>query len=121
MLKKLMLAAAAVGLAVSGIRACHARKGRGSVGSTYKAVLRVPHGCEGKPTTAVRVRIPEGVIAREADAEARLDARKDRRESTQKSYDYYGTPTSEGVKEIVWSGGSLLTTSTDEFVLRGSI
>ncbi|RUT90665.1 DUF1775 domain-containing protein, partial [Mesorhizobium sp. M7A.T.Ca.US.000.02.2.1] len=34
-----------------------------AVGSTYKAVLRVPHGCEGKATTAVRVQIPEGVIA----------------------------------------------------------
>ena len=33
------------------------------VGSTYKAVLRVPHGCDGKATTAVRVQIPEGVIA----------------------------------------------------------
>lgn len=32
------------------------------VGSTYKAVLRVPHGCEGKATIAVRVQIPEGVI-----------------------------------------------------------
>lgn len=30
--------------------------------STCKAVIRVGHGCEGKPTQAVRVRIPEGVI-----------------------------------------------------------
>ena len=34
-----------------------------AVGSTYKAVLRVPHGCDGKATIAVRVQIPEGVIA----------------------------------------------------------
>ena len=33
------------------------------VGAAYKAVLRVPHGCDGSPTTAIRVRIPEGVIA----------------------------------------------------------
>ena len=26
-----------------------------AVGSTYKAIFRVPHGCEGKATTAVRV------------------------------------------------------------------
>ncbi len=31
--------------------------------SSYKAVLRVGHGCEGKPTTAIRVQIPDGVIA----------------------------------------------------------
>ena len=32
------------------------------VSSTYKAVLRVGHGCEGAPTLKLRVRIPEGVI-----------------------------------------------------------
>src|SRR6266853_1448549 len=33
-----------------------------AVGASYKAVLRVPHGCEGSATVAVRVRIPEGFI-----------------------------------------------------------
>src|SRR5260370_17293665 len=33
------------------------------VGSPYKAVLRVPHGCDGAATIAVRVRVPEGMIA----------------------------------------------------------
>jgi len=28
------------------------------VGAGYKAVMRVPHGCEGTATTAIRVRIP---------------------------------------------------------------
>jgi uncharacterized protein YcnI len=32
------------------------------VGASYKAVLRVPHGCEKSATTAVRVRIPDGFI-----------------------------------------------------------
>ena len=32
------------------------------VGSSYKAVLRVPHGCGGSPTTAIRVRVPAGII-----------------------------------------------------------
>ena len=32
------------------------------VGASYKAVMRVPHGCDGSPTTAIRVRIPEGII-----------------------------------------------------------
>src|SRR3546814_5265373 len=30
--------------------------------STYKAVVRVPHGCEGEATLKVRVQIPEGFI-----------------------------------------------------------
>ena len=29
------------------------------VGNSYKAVLRVPHGCEGTATTVIRVKIPE--------------------------------------------------------------
>src|SRR5690606_13036483 len=33
------------------------------VGSTYRAILQVPHGCEGKSTNVLRVQIPEGVIA----------------------------------------------------------
>ena len=33
------------------------------VNGPYKAVLRVPHGCGKAPTTAIRVRIPEGVLA----------------------------------------------------------
>jgi len=33
------------------------------VGTPYKAVLRVPHGCEGAATVALRVRVPEGMIA----------------------------------------------------------
>jgi uncharacterized protein YcnI len=30
---------------------------------SYKAVLRVPHASDGKPTIGLRVQIPEGVIA----------------------------------------------------------
>jgi hypothetical protein len=32
------------------------------VGASYKAVLRVSHGCGSSPTIRVRVRIPEGFV-----------------------------------------------------------
>lgn len=88
------------------------------VGSTYKAVIRVPHGCKGAATTKVRVQIPEGVIAVKPMPKPgwTLETVKGKYE---KSYDYYGTPTSEGVKEVVWSGGKLLDEHYDEFGLRG--
>jgi uncharacterized protein YcnI len=38
-------------------------QGQAAVGSTYKAVLRVPHGCDGNATVKIRVQIPEGVIS----------------------------------------------------------
>lgn len=88
------------------------------VGSTYKAVLRVPHGCEGKPTNVVRVQIPEGVIAVKPQPKPGWQLQKIRGVYA-KTYDYYGTPTGEGVKEVVWSGGNLGDDEYDEFVLRG--
>ena len=32
------------------------------VNAVYKAVARVPHGCEGAATLKVRIQIPEGVV-----------------------------------------------------------
>lgn len=89
------------------------------VGSTYKAVLRVPHGCEGEATLKVRIKIPEGVIAVKPMPKAgwTLETVKG---PYAKTYDYYGTPTSEGVTEIVWTG-ELLDEHYDEFVFRGRL
>jgi hypothetical protein len=88
--------------------------------STYKAVLRVGHGCKGEATQTLRVQIPEGVIAVKPSPKpgwtlTTVIGRYDR------TYDYFGTPLSEGVKEIVWSGGSLADAHYDEFVFRARI
>ncbi|MCD2183716.1 YcnI family copper-binding membrane protein [Rhizobium sp. GN54] len=87
------------------------------VGSTYRAIFQVPHGCEGKPTLTVRVQIPEGVIAVKPQPKAGWTLEKVKG-AYANSYDYYGTPTSEGVKEVVWSGGNLADDEYDEFVVR---
>ena len=88
------------------------------VGSTYKAVLRVPHGCEGKATTAVRVKIPEGMIAVKPMPKPgwKLETANG---SYEKSYMFHGAPVTEGVKEIIWSGGNLPDAHYDEFVFQG--
>ncbi len=87
------------------------------VGSSYRAIFQGPHGCEGKPPNVGRVQIPEGVIAVKPQPKAGWTLEKVRG-AYAKSYDYYGTPTSEGVKEIVWSGSNLGDDEYDEFVLR---
>jgi len=91
-----------------------------AVGANYKAVLRVPHGCDGKPTNVVRIKIPEGVIAVKPMPKPgwTLETTKGKYAGT---YDNHGTPTSEGVLEVVWSGGSLSDEHYDEFVLRGML
>ena len=81
------------------------------------AVLRVPHGCEGKATVAVRVKIPEGMIAVKPMPKFgwTLETTKG---ALAKTYDYYGEATSQGVKEISWSNGKLPDEFYDEFVLQ---
>jgi periplasmic copper chaperone A len=87
-------------------------------GAPYKAVLRVPHGCEGTATLKVKAQIPEGVIAVKPMPKAgwQLDTVKG---PYARTYPYYhGAKLSEGVKEIVWTG-KLADEHYDEFVFSG--
>jgi uncharacterized protein YcnI len=86
------------------------------VGSSYKAVLRVPHGCAGAPTNAIRVQMPEGVISAKPMPKPgwMLETVKG---AYARSYDDHGTPTNEGIKEVIWSGGNLPDGVHDEFVI----
>jgi uncharacterized protein YcnI len=89
------------------------------VGASYKAVFRVPHGCKGAPTNAVRVKIPEGVIGVKPMPKPgwTLETVAGR---YAKAYPYYhGATLSEGVTEVVWRGGDLPDAFYDEFVLVG--
>jgi uncharacterized protein YcnI len=91
--------------------------GEAPVNSSYKATLRVPHGCDGAATTKLRVQIPEGIIGVKPMPKAgwQLETVKGKYEKT---YKLYGSDVSEGVKEIVWTG-NLPDEFYDEFVFRG--
>ncbi len=87
-----------------------------TVGSSYKAVFAVPHGCAGSATTKIRVQIPEGVIAAKPMPKAgwTVEAISGKYAG---EYDFHGSKLSEGVKEVVWSGGKLPDHQYDEFVV----
>ena len=87
-----------------------------TAGSSYKAVFAVPHGCAGSATVKLRVQIPEGVIAAKPMPKPgwNLETIKGKYAA---EYDYHGTKSSEGVKEVVWSGGKLPDDNYDEFVI----
>jgi uncharacterized protein YcnI len=87
-----------------------------TIGSSYKAVFAVPHGCAGSATIKIRVQIPEGVIAVKPMPKAgwNVDVIKGKYSG---EYDYHGAKSSEGVKEVVWSGGRLTDDNYDEFVI----
>ncbi|SHH80450.1 YcnI family copper-binding membrane protein [Pollutimonas bauzanensis] len=87
-----------------------------AVGSYYKAVLRVPHGCAGSPTLKLRVRIPEGVIAVKPQPKAGWGLETIKGDYAQ-SYTLHGAQSTAGVREIVWSG-KLPDEYFDEFVFQ---
>ena len=89
-------------------------------GSTYKAVLQVGHGCEGSPTKAIRVRIPDGVIAVKPMPKPGWELTTKIEPYTQPVKHYEQTLT-EGVREIAWTGSDLPDTWYDEFVFRAKL
>jgi periplasmic copper chaperone A len=87
-----------------------------TIGSSYKAVFEVPHGCAGSATIKIRVQIPEGVIAAKPMPKAGWNVEVIKGKYAT-DYDYHGAKLSEGVKEVVWSGGKLPDDNYDEFVI----
>jgi uncharacterized protein YcnI len=80
----------------------------------------VPHGCDGKATVAVRVKMPEGFIAAKPMPKPGWEL-KTIRGKYAKAYTLYGEAVTEGVLEIDWTGGRLPDEFYDEFVLRGTL
>jgi uncharacterized protein YcnI/copper(I)-binding protein len=93
--------------------------GEARAGTNYKAVLKIPHGCDGSATVKVRAQIPDGVIAVKPMPKPGWQI-ETVRAPYGRSYPYFhGRELSEGVKEIVWSGGTLPDDRYDEFVFAG--
>lgn len=113
---------AAVAAIVAGPADAHVsfENAQAAVGTTYKAVLRIPHGCDGKATDGVRVRISEGVIAVKPMPKAGWTIEKviTRYKS---EYKLHGANVIEGVTELSWSGGSVADDEYDEFVFRATL
>ncbi|GHD64779.1 YcnI family copper-binding membrane protein [Jeongeupia chitinilytica] len=82
----------------------------------YKAVFQVGHGCDGAATTAVSVRIPDGVLSAKPMPKPgwKLDIRSGK---LKQPYEAHGKTVAEGVSEIRWSG-SLPDAQFDEFVMQ---
>lgn len=84
----------------------------------YKAVFKVPHGCEGQATHTVRVTLPEGAIAAKPMPKSGWQLATTSGAYAQAYEFLHGKTLTEGVKEIVWSGGSLPDAFYDEFVVQ---
>jgi uncharacterized protein YcnI len=93
---------------------------KATTGSSYKAVLRVPHGCNGSPTVAIRVRIPDGMIAVKPMPKPGWTLTTEV-EPYPQPVRYFEQALTEGVREIAWTGGKLPDSWYDEFVFRGQL
>lgn len=87
------------------------------VGASLKAVFKVPHGCDGAPTTGIRIDIPEGVIAVKPMPKPGWTLAIEKGKYAKAYAFIHGMTMSEGVKSVAWTGGSLPDEFYDEFVM----
>jgi periplasmic copper chaperone A len=87
-----------------------------TIGSRIRAVFVVPHGCGESDTVKLRVRIPEGVITVMPDAKEgwTIETKTGAYATT---YDDDGRKVSEGVQEVIWSGGRVPAKTREPFAL----
>lgn len=97
--------------------------GAAAPGSGYRATLRVGHGCQGSPTTGLRVLIPAGFNAVQPVPKPGWTLAT-RVGPLAQPYESHGTRYTEGVLEVSWTASTpdqaLPDAYYDEFVLRGT-
>jgi periplasmic copper chaperone A len=93
-------------------------------GASYKAALRIGHGCNGSPTTAIMVKLPAGFQGAKPQPKPGW-VLSVKREPLAQPYSSYGKPITEDVSEVSWTAASrdswLPDAYFDEFVLRGGL
>jgi uncharacterized protein YcnI len=94
--------------------------GEAPADSYYVATVQIPHGCDGKATNEVRVKLPEGFISAKPMPKAgwQIEIIKGK---YQKAYDNHGKAISEGPLEIRWKGGDLPDEYYDTFTISGKL
>jgi periplasmic copper chaperone A len=83
-------------------------------GSTYKATLRIGHGCDGSATTLVRVFVPESMRGAKPMPKPGWTLTAPRVPLAQ-PYELHGKRIADDVREITWRGGPLQGDWVDEF------
>ncbi|MCR4265612.1 DUF1775 domain-containing protein [Nitratireductor sp. ZSWI3] len=87
---------------------------------SYKAVVTIPHGCDGQATNSVRVELPEGFVSAKPMPKPGWALSIEEGAYAQ-TYELHGKTVKSGVTAVTWSGGDLPDGAFDEFALRGTI
>ncbi|MGF9691260.1 copper chaperone PCu(A)C [Rhizobium sp. 0TCS1.26] len=88
--------------------------------ATVVLQLQVPHGCDGKPTNELRIKLPEGFYAAKPQPKAGWTLEIIKGDYAE-PFDHHGTPMTSGAREIRWKGGDLPDDNYDTFVIQGRI
>ena len=83
----------------------------------FEATLRVSHGCEGSPTTAVRVSLPDTVLTARPQPKPGWKVDISRRPLPEPVAGPHGTMIVDAVETVTWSEGSLADGHFDTFSL----
>ncbi|MEE7441302.1 MULTISPECIES: DUF1775 domain-containing protein [Methylobacterium] len=120
-MKTLVSAALGLGLLASAAQA-HAvlERKQAAPGASYRGVVQIMHGCNGKPTTRVSVTIPEGLIGAKPMPKPGWTLATTRGPYAKTYATHHGTA-AEGVTSITWSGGSLPDDQVDEFTFLAQV
>lgn len=90
------------------------------IGSYVAATLQVPHGCDGKATNEVQIKLPEGFISAKPMPKAGWDVEVITGDY-QASYDNHGKAVTSGPVEIRFKNGELPDNFYDTFVVYGKV
>lgn len=120
MYKSILVSCVMAALAGSAFAHASLEQKEAKAGATTKITLRVPHGCDGAATDTVRISLPEGFYAAQPMPKAGWTLETETG-AYAKPYDNHGTEMTEGLREVVWSGGHLADAWYDEFTVRGVV
>jgi len=110
-------AAAALTFAVAADAHVVADPNQAAAGANFRTAFRVPHGCDGAATVAVRIHIPDGVFSVKPQMKAGWTAEVVMRRLDKPVDLGHGRTATETVSEVVWRGGPLPDGEFDEFGL----
>ncbi|HVW91626.1 MAG TPA: DUF1775 domain-containing protein [Devosia sp.] len=119
-MKRMLIAALATLLATPAFAHITLETQQAAPGASYKAVFRVPHGCDGAATTGLKIQIPDGFISAKPMPHPGWTIATKSGPYT-KTYKLYGAEVKSGVTEVDFTGGNLPDAWYDEFVVAGTL
>lgn len=112
------LAALAAGVSFSASAHVTLDNGEAVTGSYYKATFTVPHGCDGAPTTRVRVQIPDGVTSIKPQPRSGWKLAIAKEKLATPLDNGHGGQITEAIREVSWTGGPLPDEQFEEFKIQ---